>query len=329
LQELDCVLAEYKSRIKPYRFRYGYAKPQSSIKSGVIQWSGSVLNSRFPLGFVILGRSASMSTPPAEPKEPESKILHTTRVPPLTGSYEKAHKSYVLFSALLASWQIIGITLETKEKWGLTFKSPNAVPLVLVSLVVYFGYKVTIERMQVEEGRRQNIAAAIDFRVAHALAVVALGITGIQYLLHVQIFDVISHRLTIWVMPISTAMFMFTYLAANFANKVYIQRWVSTSVLNKIVKETFKDRSDIIMMAAMVSIAVVAAVLNKTAYLVTGIAILAGAVNDETTACIHATAPTPATCRMKRLTQPQPSAPSPVRTIQAISRIELPSVPQP
>lgn len=227
-----------------------------------------------------------MSTPPTDLKEPGPKPLHTTRVPPLTGSYEKAHKSYVLFSALLASWQIIGITLETKEKWGVTFKSPNAVPLVLVSLVVYFGYKVTIEWVQVEEGRRNNIAAAIDFRVAHALAVVALGITFIQYLLHVQIFDVLSHRLTIWVIPLSSAIFMFTVLAAGIGNKAYIQRWVSTSALNKIVKESFTDRrepllkyrSDILMMAALVSVAVAAAILNKTAYLVTGIAILAGAI---------------------------------------------------
>jgi hypothetical protein len=107
-----------------------------------------------------------MSSKPAPALDIEPKASPGTTVPPVTDSYQKAYKSYLLFSALLASWQIIGITIETKDRWGITLKSPSAVPLVLVCLVLYFGYKVTIEWMQVEDGRRHNIAAATDFRVA-------------------------------------------------------------------------------------------------------------------------------------------------------------------
>jgi len=46
----------------------------------------------------------------------------------LPEAYRKAHKSYVLASGLLASWELLGITLQIKEKWGIKLKSPNAVP---------------------------------------------------------------------------------------------------------------------------------------------------------------------------------------------------------
>src|SRR5690348_4567751 len=110
-------------------------------------------------------------------------------IPALTDSYQKAHKNYVLWSALLASWQLIGIELETKEKWGVVLKSPKAVPLVLFCLVLYFGFKISVEWMQCDEKRRQNLAAKIDYRVAHGIALCAIAISVIQALWQVQIFD--------------------------------------------------------------------------------------------------------------------------------------------
>lgn len=120
-------------------------------------------------------------------------------IPPVTDTYQKAHKNYVLWSALLASWQLIGITLETKEKWGVTLKSPNAVPLVLFCLVVYFGFKVIIEWSQCDDNRKQHIAARIDYGVAHAIAVSAIVISVVQYLLRIQIVDVMLRNPARWI----------------------------------------------------------------------------------------------------------------------------------
>jgi hypothetical protein len=122
-------------------------------------------------------------------------------VPPVTEAYQKAHKNYVLFSALLASWQLIGITLETKERWGISFKSPNAVPLMLIALMVYFGYKTTIEWYQCEPSRREHLAALIDYRIGHSIAIIALMIAAFQYVVRAQLVDVVARHvpeLSIW-----------------------------------------------------------------------------------------------------------------------------------
>lgn len=131
-----------------------------------------------------------MATPaPSQPAPARKK-----KAPPsLSNAYQKAHKTYVLSSALLASWQLIGIELNTKEKWGVELKSPNAVPFVLLAMIIYFGYRLTVEWMQCDEERRSNRAANVDFVVAHTIAGLALLISLTQYLLRIRIADIISH----------------------------------------------------------------------------------------------------------------------------------------
>lgn len=135
-----------------------------------------------------------MSSQPAPALAPQPEPPKV--VPELTDAYRKAHKSYVLASGLLASWELIGITLDTKEKYGIELKSPKAVPLILFTLVIYSGYKMTIEWMQCHPERRQHTAAKWDYRIAHGLAFVAIAISLIQYLLLIQVADIPGrHRL--------------------------------------------------------------------------------------------------------------------------------------
>ncbi len=121
----------------------------------------------------------------AEPTAPK-------RFPPVTDAYRKAHKNYVLVSGLLASWELIGISLSTKEKWGIELKSPTAVPLILFTLIFYSGYKMTIEWLQCDAERRKNKAAKVDYGSAHLIAVAAIGISIVQYLAHIRIADVLA-----------------------------------------------------------------------------------------------------------------------------------------
>jgi hypothetical protein len=128
-----------------------------------------------------------MSSQPTSSPESEHSPKN---VPQLTDAYRKAHKAYVLASGLLASWELIGITLDTKGKWGIELKSPNAVPLILFTLVIYSGYKMIIEWLQCDaEG---NKVAKLDYLIAHSIAVSAVLISGIQYLAKIQIVDFLS-----------------------------------------------------------------------------------------------------------------------------------------
>lgn len=108
-------------------------------------------------------------------------------IPQLTDAYRKAHKAYVLASGLLASWELIGITLDTKGKWGIELKSPNAVPLILFTLVFYSAYKMTIEWLQCKAGG--NKVAKFDYWIAHLIALSAILISAVQYLTKIQIVD--------------------------------------------------------------------------------------------------------------------------------------------
>lgn len=125
-----------------------------------------------------------MSSHPSPLPEPQRS---PTDVPQLTDAYRKAHKAYVLASGLLASWELIGITLDTKDKWGIELKSPKAVPLILFTLVFYSGYKMIIEWLQCDAER--NKVAKLDYWIAHSLALGAILISVIQYLAKIQIVD--------------------------------------------------------------------------------------------------------------------------------------------
>jgi len=94
-------------------------------------------------------------------------------------------------SGLLASWELVGITLNTKDKWGIELKSPAAVPLILVTLVVYSGYRLTIEWLQCDQSRRDHPAVKIDHRVAHGIAGMAIGVLLAQSVWRIQIADVL------------------------------------------------------------------------------------------------------------------------------------------
>lgn len=150
-----------------------------------------------------------MSTQPAPAlvPQPEPTPAPPKEIPELTDAYRKAHKSYVLASGLLAAWELIGISLKTGEKWGIELKSPTAVPLILFVLVIYSGYKMTIEWMQCNPDRQKHPAAKWDYRIAHGIAFSAIAISTVQYLLHIQLADFLGrHQRAVEIVLASTVL---------------------------------------------------------------------------------------------------------------------------
>jgi hypothetical protein len=123
-----------------------------------------------------------------------ARTIVPTASHPVSDAYRKAHKSYVLASGLLAAWELLGITLNTKEKWGIELKSPTAVPLILFTLVSYSGYKMWIEWLQCDREAQNNRAARLDFLIAHLIAASAIIISIVQYLWRIQIVNVIETK---------------------------------------------------------------------------------------------------------------------------------------
>ena len=111
--------------------------------------------------------------------------------PDFSEAYQKARKSYGLFSALLMAWELIGIEIPEVplENVKITLKSPQAIPYVLVVLVLYFGFRFTLEWLQAHPERRVNKAARIDYLAAHAIGSAAIGIYVLQALFKFQVVD--------------------------------------------------------------------------------------------------------------------------------------------
>ena len=120
--------------------------------------------------------------------EPEKK---TDDIPPLSNDYHKARRQYALFAALLLAWELIGLRIDENilADRGLKILSPQAIPIVLIVLLAYFAYRTTIEWHQSDVRRRSLRVSRYDFRIAHVLAVIALGVFSVQRMLDIQLVD--------------------------------------------------------------------------------------------------------------------------------------------
>jgi hypothetical protein len=70
--------------------------------------------------------------------------------PALSESYHKARRNYVLFSAPLIAWELIGFDVPEAplENVKITVKSPQAIPVVLIVVMGYFAWLVVQEWFQ-------------------------------------------------------------------------------------------------------------------------------------------------------------------------------------
>jgi cation transport ATPase len=115
-------------------------------------------------------------------------------VPEFGKAYEYARQAYGLSSGLLIAWELIGIKFSDTplENLHVTLQSPQAIPYVLIALVAYFAFRITVEWYQTDQRRRQLLASKFDFWVAHAIAVTSLLLYGIQALLQFQLANKIK-----------------------------------------------------------------------------------------------------------------------------------------
>lgn len=122
-------------------------------------------------------------------KQKATETQKTEPPEPFGSSYEKAHRAYGLTAALLLSWELIGIDLGDKPlpSIDVRLKSPQAVPWVLVVLLLYFAFKYTIEWFQATPERRGMRAAQIDFAASHSIGALSLVVLMIQLVFQIQI----------------------------------------------------------------------------------------------------------------------------------------------
>lgn len=120
--------------------------------------------------------------------------IASSSVPDFGPSYDKARKAYGLAAAVLLAWELIGIDLGEApiESLNISLKSPQAAPYVLVTLVVYFAIRLSVEWFQADPQRRQRRASRFDFALAHVIGVSSLTLYAVQAILRVQVADRVS-----------------------------------------------------------------------------------------------------------------------------------------
>lgn len=126
--------------------------------------------------------------------QPPSKPSDTREPRPLSTEYHKSHKQLMLWSTILFIWELIGVDLEKARDVGgnvgpvvTALKSPQAIPWVLVILVLYFSFKCSIEWAQCQAERRSVRFARIDFISAWVVSVSAIFLYLGQAVARVQL----------------------------------------------------------------------------------------------------------------------------------------------
>jgi hypothetical protein len=114
--------------------------------------------------------------------------------PALTEAYQKAHKEYGLFSALLFAWELVGFKIQkaTVASYEIEILSPQAIPWVFIVLVVYFAYRVTIEWLQCDSYRRRTKPSTIDFVGSHIIGASSIALFTYQRIAQAQLASTVT-----------------------------------------------------------------------------------------------------------------------------------------
>jgi hypothetical protein len=130
-------------------------------------------------------------------QEPKRESKREPRA--LSSEYHKARKQLMLWAGILLIWELVGVDLEkAKEAEGnvgalvKSIKSPQAVPWVLLILVAYFLFKVSVEWYQCNEARRSMRVARVDFTSAWIVSLLAYVLYFAQAISRVQFADVLQ-----------------------------------------------------------------------------------------------------------------------------------------
>jgi hypothetical protein len=118
--------------------------------------------------------------------------------PALASEYHKARRQLMLWSGILFVWEFIGVDLEKAATAGgnvgafvSSIKSPQAIPWVILILVGYFMFRLTVEWLQSSPLRRMQKVAQLDFVSCLSVAVVANLLYFYQQLAQVQFANII------------------------------------------------------------------------------------------------------------------------------------------
>lgn len=123
--------------------------------------------------------------------------------PEMPNAYHRARRQLCLFSAILIFWEYVGIKLGEKVAEPPTttmplvgikvrLENPEVIPVIMIVIVLYFTFRLTIEWQQIAPKRKLQTASWIDLIASYAIAVFALLIYVLQSIFHLRIADFLT-----------------------------------------------------------------------------------------------------------------------------------------
>lgn len=116
-----------------------------------------------------------------------------TETPHLTDIYHKVKRNYCVTAGFLLAWELVGIELEEVPLKAINaqLKSPEAVPVLLLTLLGYYCVRVMIEWRQNARARTNRPVSRIDNMIAHLIALVAIVVFVVQRVTSEQVMDLV------------------------------------------------------------------------------------------------------------------------------------------
>lgn len=114
-------------------------------------------------------------------------------VPTLSDAYNRERKCLILYSGLLFGSEVAGLTFGRSQSSQLNqfiaFDNPGAVPIVLVALIVWSLFQITVEWFNCDFRRRVTISAQLDILSAIFLSIFTLSMFAIQRNFAIRLAD--------------------------------------------------------------------------------------------------------------------------------------------
>lgn len=172
-------------------------------------------------------------------------------IPPLSDEYHRARRNLTFASAVLLSWEFVGIDLGNSATLPaldipVTIRNPQVVPIVIFALVAYFLGRLLIEWNQNPIGRRLLRAPTIDVSLSISLSALAITIYLAQL---ISGLDVATY-LKAWFGPINTEIALLALFGGALSFSLVAAFWLirdrnrSAEALERSQTELEKLRSD-------------------------------------------------------------------------------------